>query len=319
MTDWTPDVLGDAWQATTLPLAPDDQGEAVATLIRYAPGGAPHRRAVLYVHGFIDYFFQTHLGPWLADLGYDLYALDLRGYGRSLLPHQLPNYVPDIAVHTEELDAAVRLVRADHDTVVLMGHSTGGLIAALWAHARRDRPGGPLADALVLNSPWLDLNRGWFDREVTTRLGGAIAAVAPRLVVGHTAPYYGAWLHDPAGGAWDYDLAWKPDAGFPVRAAWFRSVRRGHRAVARGLDVDVPVLVCASDATGPADRHHPDLDKTDSVLAVEHIVGLAPLLAAVVDVVQIPGGVHDLALSPPPARAAYLDAVAGWLHRRLPG
>ena len=317
MTDWRPDGLGPDWQATTLPLAPDAQGEAVATLVRYAPG-VDRRRAILYVHGFIDYFFQTHLGPWAAELGYALYALDLRGYGRSLLPHQLPNYVSDIAEHAREIDAAMSVVRADHGPVVLMGHSTGGLIAALWAHARRDRPGGPAADALVLNSPWLELNRGWFDREVSSRVAALVAPVAPRLVVGHTAPFYGQWLHDPAGGGWDYDQAWKPDAGFPVRAAWLASVRRGHRAVARGLDVDVPVLVCASEATGPADRHHDALGSTDSVLAVEHMVDRAPLLGATVDVVQIPGGVHDLALSPEPARTEYLEAVAGWLARRLP-
>lgn len=317
MTDWTPDGLGPDWQATTLPLAPDAQGEGVATLVRYAPGaGLP--RAIVYVHGFVDYFFQAHLGPWAAGHGYALYALDLRAYGRSLRPHQLPNYVADIAEHTQELDAAVQLVRADHGPVVLMGHSTGGLIAALWAHARRDRPGGPAADALVLNSPWLELNRGWLDREVTSRLAAVIATVAPRLVVGSLAPHYGRWLHDPAGGGWDFDQAWKPDAGFPVRAAWLASVRRGHRAVARGLDIDVPVLVCASDATGPADRHHDALGSTDSVLAVEHMVERAPLLGATVDLVQIPGGVHDLALSPEPARTEYLAAVAGWLGRRLP-
>src|SRR5690606_36200287 len=118
------------------------------------------------------------------------------------LPHQLPNYVSDIAEHAREIDAAMRVVRADHGPVVLMGHSTGGLIAALWAHARRDRPGGPAADALVLNSPWLELNRGWFDREVSSRVAALVAPVAPRLVLGHTAPFYGQWLHDPAGGGW---------------------------------------------------------------------------------------------------------------------
>lgn len=314
MSDWTPDLLGPSWEATTLPLAPDAQGEAVATLVRYEPG-THHRRAVLYVHGFVDYFFQTHLGPWLDGLGYALYALDLRGYGRSLLGHQLPNYVPHLALHGEELDLAVRRVGARHETVVLMAHSTGGLIAALWAHHRQERAE---VAALVLNSPWLELNRRWFDRAVTTRALRVLAPLAPRLVVGQTGRHYGEWLHDPDGGGWEYDQAWKPDAGYGVRAAWLNSVRAGHRAVARGLDVPVPVLVCASDATGPADRWHEALDRTDSVLAVEHIVGRAPMLGPAVDVVQIPGGVHDLALSPEPARSAYLDAVAAWLTRRVP-
>jgi hypothetical protein len=33
----------------------------VATLVRRIPSGEPPRRAVLYLHGWNDYFFQTHL------------------------------------------------------------------------------------------------------------------------------------------------------------------------------------------------------------------------------------------------------------------
>ena len=313
---WRPDVLGEPWQARTLDLRPDADGAAVATLVRR---GAPrHRRAVLHVHGYVDYFFQTHLGDFWDDLGYDFYAVDLRAHGRSLLPHQLPNFVTDVALHAEELDRCVAELRsAGHDVVVVHGHSTGGLVAALWAHARRDRH-PPAADALVLNSPWLDLNRGWVDRVAKTWLVDVVAGrVAPRSVIGHIAPHYGRHLHSGSGGAWDYDLTWKPHEGFGVRAGWFRSVRRAHRAVGRGLAVDVPVLVCASDATGPHDRVHDALDRTDSVLAVEQIVDRAPRLGPDVTVVQVPGGVHDLALSPEPARTAYLECVRSWVEARL--
>ena len=60
MTSPVEDVLGAPFSAQTLPLRPDDEGPVVATLIRRTPIGR-HRRAVLYVHGFVDYFFQVHL------------------------------------------------------------------------------------------------------------------------------------------------------------------------------------------------------------------------------------------------------------------
>lgn len=315
---WVPDVLGEGWEQLTIPLPDDDQGPATTTLVRRA-GDRVSRRAVLYVHGYVDYFFQRHLGDAWADMGYDFYAIDLRTHGRSLLPHQHPNYVRDLALHGQELDLAVRLVREQegHDVVVVMGHSTGGLVACLWAHARRGATGGPPADALVLNSPWFELNRSRFDRLVTARVADAVGRVAPQVVVGQIAPFYGKHLHRDTGGEWEYDLALKPHEGFGVRAGWIRSVRRGHRAVARGLEIDVPVLVCAGDASGPHDRWHDALDRTDSVLAVEHIVERAATLGPDVTVVQVPGGVHDLALSPEPARTAYLDAVRDWVVRRV--
>jgi len=133
------------------------------------------------------------------------------------------------------------------------------------------------------------------------------------LVVSHLGEHYGRALHTGTGGEWDYDLTWKPHEGFPVRAGFVRAVRRGQARVARGLDVDVPVLVLASDATGPDDRWHDGLLTSDSVLDVADMRRLAPALGPDVTYVEVAGGAHDLALSPLPARTRYLDEVTAWL------
>ena len=180
--DWKPDVLGDGWSALTLDLPPDRFGPAVATLVRRDPTGTSSRRAVLHVHGFADYFFQRHLGDAFAAAGWDFYALDLRDHGRSIRPGRLPNYTTDLAVYAEELDRAVALLRADHDVVVVHGHSAGGLVAPLWADGR---PGA--VDALVLDSPWLDHNGTRFERGPCRLLfgastkSGAVAFPIPRF------------------------------------------------------------------------------------------------------------------------------------------
>ena len=311
-----PDVLGGDWVQRTLHLRPDDQGPAVATLVHRRDAGADRTRpAVLYVHGFVDYFFQTHVADALAARGYDLYAVDLRDYGRSIRPGREPNDTRSLATYAEELDAAVGLVRAEHDQVVLLGHSTGGLIAALWAHHRRGRG---LVDAVVLNSPWLDLRGSVLERTALTwLLVHVVGVVAPRLVVSHLGPHYGQALHAGSGGEWTYDLAWKPHGGFPVRAGFVRAVRRGHAEVAHGLSIDVPVLVLASDASGPDDRWHDGLLTTDSVLDPADMRRLAPRLGPDVTSVEVAGGAHDLALSPLPARTRYLDEVTGWLDTTL--
>lgn len=121
--------------------------------------------AVLHLHGFADYFFQTLAADFWVDRGYDFYALDLRKCGRSIRPHQTPNFVTDLASYFEEIDEAMRLVRDrdGHPHVVLTAHSTGGLVAPLWAHARR-----PTLAGMVLNSPWLDLRGSLLLRTVGT-------------------------------------------------------------------------------------------------------------------------------------------------------
>ena len=296
------DILGGDWTAGTLPLRADGGAPGpVATLVGRTP---TQRRAVLYLHGFVDYFFHPHVADALADEA-DVYGLDLRDYGRSIRPGREPNFTTDLSVYAEEIDAAYRVLRQDHDEVVLLGHSTGGLIAALWADAR---PG--LLAGVVLNSPWLDLRGSWAERVPLTRVLDVVGRVAPNLVVAHLGEFYGTALH----AQWGYDLAWKPLKGFPVRAGFVRTVRRGHARVARGLDVDCPVLVLTSDASGPDHDFHEALLTSDSVLDVEQMAARAPLLGRDVTLRQVPGGAHDLALSPEPAQGRYLDEVRQFLR-----
>lgn len=321
----TQDVLGPGWVARTLPLAPDGIGptharraagapDPVATLVHRTEIG-DRERAVLYVHGFTDYFFQAeHADTWTAH-GYDFYAVDLRDYGRSIRPGRTPGWVTDLATYDEDLQRAMSAVREHgYRQMVLLGHSTGGLISALYL----DRHPGAV-DALVLNSPWLDLNANWLNRVVATRVLDAVAMRVPRLTVSTLGEDYGRHLHTSTGGDWDYDLAWKPMVDVPVYAAWLRAIRRGHAQVGRGLDLDVPVLVCTSGKSGdPSRPSERDLAGADCVLNVAHMHARGPRLGPDVTIAPIDGGRHDLALSAPPARRAYEDAVFTWLARRLP-
>src|SRR4030095_9981404 len=86
---------------------PDDyDGPVAATLVRLQHPGAS-RGAVLYVHGFIDYFFQQHVAMRFAQEGYAFYALDLRKHGRSLAAHQHPCFCKDVSEDFADLTRAL--------------------------------------------------------------------------------------------------------------------------------------------------------------------------------------------------------------------
>ncbi|KAA2258550.1 alpha/beta hydrolase [Solihabitans fulvus] len=313
------DLLGAGFETRTLPLGGGGiGGDAVATLVRHRAKD-PRLGAILYVHGFSDYFFQRHVAEHFAALGFDFYALDLRAYGRSLRPDQAPNFVTDLRDHFEELDAAARVIRAEHghERLTVLGHSTGGLVTALWAHERR---ADDVLDALVLNSPWLDLAEPWVMRTIGTAVVRGLGRVSPGFVVrAGLGEVYGQSLHSDHQGEWVFDPKWKPLNGFPVRAGWLRAVRRGHAQVQRGLDIRVPVLVLHSARSLlHGKRWTAEAMTADTVLDVEQIARWAPSLGHDVTVVAVDGGMHDLFLSAEPVRERALAEVDSWLAERLP-
>ncbi|GAA3024632.1 alpha/beta hydrolase [Kitasatospora albolonga] len=312
----TDTLLGAPYEAAELPLAADEEGAVSATLVRRLLPGS--RRAVLYVHGYVDYFFQTHLADHFAELGYSFYALDLRKYGRSLRPHQSPNFITDLAAYDEELDEAVRIVREQdgHTRLLVNGHSTGGLITALWASRRAGRG---VVDGLFLNSPFLSMPAAPAVRTLGAPLIDAVGrASATRKLPSSLNPHYVHSLHRDHRGSWDFDLTLKPAEGFPLYAGWLAAIQRGHRAVRAGLRVDCPVLLMASTASISTTRWDPALHRSDAVLRADDISALAPRLGRHVTTVRIPDGMHDLVLSGEAARGRVFAELDRWLAAYLP-
>jgi alpha-beta hydrolase superfamily lysophospholipase len=304
-----PDVLGEPYVATTLRLRPDDEGECVATLV-HRPAASPTGRAVLHVHGFADYFFQVAAADFWCERGYDFYALDLRKYGRSLLPHQTPNFVTDLTAYYEEIDLAYDVARAGHEHGVLSAHSTGGLTVPLWASDRQ-----PQVEGMVLNAPWLDMHGDRLTRRVKLPAVHLIGARQPRrLVPRDVSGFYARSLHHQHEGEWEFDLAWKPLESWPVYAGWIRAIRTGHARVATGLDVRAPVLVLSSARSGyPTSMEDPDVFSTDIVLDVDQIRRRATLIGRHVTLVQVEGAIHDVTLSRPEIRKVVFDEIDRFL------
>lgn len=318
-TAWRPDVLGAGYEQRTIDLGedPDGEGTVVATLVRHLPDTAPTTTAVLYVHGYTDYFFQRHVAEHFADRGHHFYALDLRKCGRSRREGQTPHYVTDLALYDEELSEALRVVRAETgQDVLLVAHSTGGLIVPLWLD-RLNAADGTAASGIVgvvLNSPWFDLQGPSYYRTVGTPLIETLGRFRAMFALpGAEISTYGDSLHHSVAGEWDYDLDWKPRAGFPIRFGWLRAIRNGHARLHRGLDIGVPSLILRSRLTKFTRAYGPSADVADVVLDVRQIQRWSGCLGDRTNIVPIDGARHDVFLSSAQPRARAFTELDNWL------
>lgn len=106
------------------------------------------RAAVLLLHGIAEHSGRyEHVGRRLADAGYDVVAIDHRGYGRS---GGRRGHVDSWLQFVDDVEDHLAEVRALDLPTVLLGHSMGGLIATRYLVDERPAP-----DLLVLSGPAL--------------------------------------------------------------------------------------------------------------------------------------------------------------------
>lgn len=308
------DILGEGYEQATLNFPDDYEGKVTATLIRKKASQSTNK-AVLYIHGFIDYFFQTEMAEQFNQHGFDFYALDLRKYGRSILPHQKYYNIREIAEYDAEITQALEIIGAEHhENVLLCGHSTGGLTTTLYvAH----HPNHPLIKALWVNSPFYDFNMNPIKRAVGVPSLSRLAQKFPNLQFpSELNKWYAASLHKDLKGEWDFNLDWKKSSYPKVRISFIRAIYEAQKEIHQGVRVDVPVLVMHSHQTKNPRKWGKDAQSSDVILGVKDIQKYAKKIQGDVTIREIPNGVHDLVLSEKIVRDSVYQQLFSWLETK---
>jgi alpha-beta hydrolase superfamily lysophospholipase len=294
MSAWRPDACLPGFEALELHFPDDYEGAVSATLVRLPTGEAP-RGAVLYVHGFGDYFFQRHMAERFAAEGYAFYALDLRKYGRSMRPHQHPNFCKSISEYYADITRAIEEIG---EPVLLAGHSTGALVCALYANEAERRDD---VRALWLNSPFFDWRLPQW-KLTQLHVAAAVGRFFPFLHDESTLrPDYINSLLDEQ---WEFDVRLKPVLGFPIYYGWLAAISDAHAKVHGGLKLDCPVLCMHS-------------DEADIVLDWRDMAKWSRTLGERVSVLAFPGAMHDVVLSRPHIREEVFRQFFAWAERAI--
>lgn len=304
------------FDTVTFELKPDYGGDVTATLVSLRES-LHNRCAVLYIHGYGDYFFQEHLADFYAKQGLAFYALDLRKHGRSLSEHQRPNFAKSLDEYYEEIALAIEHIRKHHNYLLLNGHSTGALTASLFL---QDHALANQVDALFLNSPFWEFSLpGFLKKWVLPRLAGAGKKTPYKTTFAKLSKLYGMSIHKDFNGEWSYNRTWKPVGGFPIYQGWMNAIYTGQQRIWKGLTLDLPILVMHSDrSVFRLFRWSDDLLRADAVLNVEDMRKHSYKLGNQVEQQEIPEAMHDIFLSSSQVRQHAFDRLAEWIGRTCP-
>ncbi len=313
---YSDDVLKNGFEQTTI-IQPDDyEGKVVTTLIRKR-NSEFSSKAVLYVHGFNDYFFQKEMAEAFIEKGYHFYAVDLRKYGRSILPNQKMNNLKCISEYYEDLDAALSILKKEkNEKIVLSGHSTGGLIVTLYA---AERKGSELFDSVFCNSPFYDMNMPAYQKRILIPIISLIGRIVPNWPIsGSFSEFYGMSLHKTDFGEWEYNLRWKPHVVPTLNMGWINAIHQGHLKMDKAIAIGKSILILHSKKSVRISKWDDEIFSGDAILDVNDIrVKALNIIAPKRDVIAIDGAIHDMVLSKKSVRKLVLKTVFDWLEMNL--
>lgn len=313
--EWKSDILGDGFEMCHVEHPDDYSGHVLSTVIRRCPLHA-NGVAVVYIHGFSDYFLQWEMAKMFNRHGYAFYAADLRKYGRSFIKGQRLFEVRDLHEYFPDIDAAVDAAMGDgFKRIVILGHSTGGLTASLYVSEIQN----PAVKGLILNSPFLDWNLPVAVKRFAIPVVSAMGLLFPRIPVHQTPDRgYAESLHQAFGGEWDYRRDWKPDIMPDPDAGWIRAIHRGQKELRRRC-IDVPVLLLRSAESVRKGDSEEKYSRADAILDVDTISRYGRSLGPDLTEVSFDGGLHDLVLSSHKVRKEVYDTMFDWLRNKIGG
>lgn len=314
-SDYFPDVLGAEYQQMTLNFPDDYEGKVTATLVR-KKSETTTQKAVLYIHGFVDYFFQTEMAEQFNQHGFDFYALDLRKYGRSHLAHQKFYNVRDINEYEAEIHTALDIIAHEgHDRVLLAGHSTGGLITTLFA---AHYPNHTLIKGLWVNSPFYDFNVNVPTKKLALPQVSRLGKIFPKLSFpGGLNKWYVPSLHHDFYGEWDFNLEWKPKDYPFVALSFIHAIVEAQKEIHKGVVLTIPTLVMHSKQSKAPKKWCEDASSSDIILNVKDIAKYAKKIDGDVTISSIQNGLHDLVLSAKDVRKNVYQNLFEWLNRKF--
>lgn len=295
----------------TIKLTPDYEGEVTATFISSILN-VGNKKSVLYLHGYIDYFFHPHMGEQFNKNCFDFYALDLRKYGRSLLEHQHPNYCKNLDEYFEEISISIRKIHNLNKQIYLLGHSTGGLIACNYMNVGKERN---LIDGLILNSPFFDFNQTKFEKLIILFVAEILSKISVYSKInGVLSPVYAQSIHKDFHGEWGFNLDWKPIKGFPTYFKWIVAIAIAQKKLNQS-NISVPILILHSSESTKLSTFSEEAMSKDTVLDIEDIKRVGITLGNNVTLLNINNGLHDIFLSTKVVREDAFNQMFSWLSK----
>ncbi len=310
---WQNDILGDGFEMRQETL-PNNENSKKFTIIKKCCKNKS-KYSILYIHGYNDYFFQTEMANMFITHGFNFYAIDLIGYGRSITKNEIPFEIKDLTEYYPIIDYVLSIMNNNNITdVILLGHSTGGLIAASYINDLNPN----IVKGVILNSPFLDWNLNYFLKKIAIPIISIIGKYIPNISIKQpsTKPYSESLLKE-FHGEWDYNISWKFIQAPNVSSQWIRAISIAQKRLRKKSKITIPILLMHSDNSVYGNHWNESFNRGDAILNVYDINKYGRKLGKNITIEVFNNALHDLVLSSKEIRNNVYDAIFNWIKDKI--
>ena len=307
-TNWQKDILGNDFEMKQVVHIKDNN--IVSSIIRKKTH-MPHKYGILYIHGYNDYFYQAEMAHKFESFGFSFYAIDLRKYGRSLRENDTPFEIKKIDDYFTDINVALTQMQHDGiEKIILMGHSTGGLIACSYLNEASNSA----IIGLILNSPFLEWNLNPFLKKIAIPIVSSLGKFIPNISIKQptTIPYAQSILQ-AYHGEWNFNTNWKFIEAPNVTSQWIRAINIAQKKLHKSSSIKIPILLLRSSSSVYGNKWTEDFNRGDAILNVNDISKYGNKLGPNVHEIICKNGLHDLVLSNNPSRNFVYSSILNWI------
>ena len=276
------------------------------------------KKAVLYIHGFNDYFFNKEFASNFLNQGYSFFAIDLHNHGKNMTKKTKRYYFKDIKEFYPEINRAIDIMENKYkiENITLYGISQGALVAALFENDNER------VDKLILDSPFFDFHFNWAMENLALPVVAQLGEFFPEFALkSDDENVFGKTLHKDFDGEWDIDMNLKAiTKNAPIYLGWINAVYKAQQRLQNGLDIRVPSLILYSDKSTSEKANKRYLHNTDIVLDVKDMKHYSDMLSmdkSLVTKEEVTNAMHGILISPKEVRQDAYNRMFKWLNDSL--
>ena len=268
-----------------------------------------NKKALIWIHGYNDYFYHYHISDLLIKKKYDIYTLDLQNYCQTNINKDYLYHIKDLKNYYKDIDSTFNNLKKDYDKIYLYGHSTGSLISSLYCYDGfyREKITG-----LILNSPFFDFNECFIKNIILKNLIYYIGVYYPTFQIikenenkinNNSIDILKRFYFEP-----EYKLCHNG----PVTAGWVKTIIDYQKFIKdKNLDIKIPIL-CLYSSKNVINN---SIEKGDDILNINDISKYVDNLGKNVTEVIIVNAVHDIFTSDKKPLDFAIKILLEWLDK----